>query len=74
MDTNPRGGETVTVDRARLRGPEGVPPEPFFSIGARLTLEAILRTGDAWEAGEPGNPVLKTLARMPRLLGYSLGH
>jgi len=54
--------------------PKSFPPEPFFSIGARLTLEAILRTDEAWEAGKPGNPVLKTLARLPRLLGYSLGH
>jgi hypothetical protein len=54
--------------------PKSFPPEPFFSIGARLTLEAILRTDEAWEAGRPGNPVLKTLARLPRLLGYNLGH
>jgi glycine/D-amino acid oxidase-like deaminating enzyme len=54
--------------------PKSFPPEPFFSIGARLTLEAILRTDEAWEAGKAGNPVLKTMARMPRMLGYSLGH
>jgi len=54
--------------------PKSFPPEPFFSIGARLTLEAILRTDEAWEAGRSGNPVLKTLARLPRLLGYNLGH
>jgi glycine/D-amino acid oxidase-like deaminating enzyme len=54
--------------------PKSFPPEPFFSLGARLTLEAILRTDDAWEAGKPGNPVLKTVARLPRLFGYNLGH
>jgi hypothetical protein len=50
------------------------PPEPLLHVGARLTLEAILRTDDAWEAGRPGNRVLETLARLPRRLGYNLGH
>jgi glycine/D-amino acid oxidase-like deaminating enzyme len=50
------------------------PPEPLLSIGARLTLEAILRTDDAWEAGRSGNPVLKTMARLPRRFGFNLGH
>jgi len=50
------------------------PPEPFLRLGARLTLEAILRTDDAWEAGRPGNPLLKAIARLPRRLGYNLGH
>jgi glycine/D-amino acid oxidase-like deaminating enzyme len=50
------------------------PPEPLLSVGARLTLEAILRTDDAWEAGRSGNPVLKMMARLPRHLGYNLGH
>jgi len=54
--------------------PRSFPPEPFLSVGARLTLEAILRTDDAWEAGRSGNIVLKTLARLPRLFGYNLGH
>jgi glycine/D-amino acid oxidase-like deaminating enzyme len=50
------------------------PPEPLLHVGARLTLEAILRTDDAWEAGRSGNRVLETLARLPRRLGYNLGH
>jgi hypothetical protein len=50
------------------------PPEPFLHLGARLTLEAILRTDDAWEAGKPGNPLLKAIAQLPRWLGYNLGH
>jgi glycine/D-amino acid oxidase-like deaminating enzyme len=49
------------------------PPEPFLQVGARITLEAILRTDDAWEAGRPGSRVLKTLAGLPRRLGYNLG-
>jgi glycine/D-amino acid oxidase-like deaminating enzyme len=54
--------------------PKQFPPEPFLSIGARLTLEAILRTDEAWEAGRSGNAVLKMVARLPRHLGYNLGH
>ena len=54
--------------------PKQFPPEPFLSVGARVTLEAILRTDEAWEAGRPGNPVLKMVARLPRLMGYNLGH
>ncbi len=50
------------------------PPEPLLHVGARLTLEAILRTDDAWEAGRSGNPLLKTMARLPRRFGYNLGH
>ena len=50
------------------------PPEPLLSVGARLTLEAILRTDDAWEAGRSGNPVLEMMARLPRRFGYNLGH
>ena len=50
------------------------PPEPLLRIGAKLTLEAILRTDDAWEAGRPGSRLLKMLARLPRRLGYNLGH
>jgi glycine/D-amino acid oxidase-like deaminating enzyme len=50
------------------------PPEPLLSVGAKLTLAAILRTDDAWEAGRSGNPVLELMARLPRRLGYNLGH
>jgi hypothetical protein len=50
------------------------PPEPFLSAGASLTLGAILRTDDAWEAGRSGNPVLELMARLPRRFGYNLGH
>jgi glycine/D-amino acid oxidase-like deaminating enzyme len=54
--------------------PKRFPPEPLLSLGARLTLEAIRRTDDAWEAGRSGNPVLRWIARAPRKLGYNLGH
>jgi len=50
------------------------PPEPLMHFGGRITLEAILRTDDAWEAGKPGNPLLKAIARLPRRMGYNLGH
>lgn len=50
------------------------PPEPFLSLGARLTLEAILRTDDNLEAGRSVHPLIGAFARMPRRLGYNLGH
>lgn len=50
------------------------PPEPLLHLGAKLTLEAILRTDDAWEAGRSGSRLLRALARLPRRLGYNLGH
>ena len=50
------------------------PPQPLLYLGAKLTLEAILRTDDAWEAGGSGSRLLKAVARLPRRLGYNLGH
>ena len=50
------------------------PPQPFLYLGAKLTLEAILRTDDAWEAGRSGSRLLEAVARLPRRLGYNLGH
>ena len=50
------------------------PPEPLLYASERgLTLEAILRTDDAWEAGRSGSRLLETVARLPRRLGYNLG-
>lgn len=68
-----RRDEFTTLPLVGLRS-KRFPPEPLLSIGARLTLEAILRTDDAWEAGRRGNPLLEMVARMPRRLGYNLGH
>jgi glycine/D-amino acid oxidase-like deaminating enzyme len=50
------------------------PPEPLLSLGASFTLEAILRTDDAWEAGRSGSRLLAAVARLPRRMGYNLGH
>jgi glycine/D-amino acid oxidase-like deaminating enzyme len=50
------------------------PPEPFLRLGATLTLEAILRTDDAWEDGRSANRLVAMVARLPRRLGYNLGH
>jgi len=50
------------------------PPEPILHLGAKLTLGAILRTDDAWEAGRSGNPLFKAMARLPRRIGYNLGN
>jgi glycine/D-amino acid oxidase-like deaminating enzyme len=54
--------------------PKNFPPEPFLFVGARLTLEAILRTDDAWEANRSPGRLLETVARLPRRMGYNLGH
>lgn len=53
--------------------PRAFPPEPFRYIGARVVREAIVRTEQAEERGERGNPVLRALSRLPRRLGYHLG-
>jgi glycine/D-amino acid oxidase-like deaminating enzyme len=68
-----RQDEYSTLALARYT-PKRFPPEPLLSIGARITLQAILRTDDAWAAGRKGNVVLRQVARMPRRLGYSIGH
>lgn len=53
--------------------PRSFPPEPFRFAGARVVREAIVRTEEAQERGEPGSKVLREVARLPRRLGYHLG-
>lgn len=65
-------------DLARLpivgRRQRPFPPEPLRFVGARLAREALIRRDDALDEGrEPSIPV-RALARLPRLLGYRLGH
>ncbi|HET6380630.1 MAG TPA: FAD-binding oxidoreductase [candidate division Zixibacteria bacterium] len=51
-----------------------LPPEPLRFLGARLVREALVRQDDALDAGrEPSLPV-RLAARLPRLLGYRIGH
>ncbi|MEX1046103.1 MAG: FAD-binding oxidoreductase [Actinomycetota bacterium] len=53
--------------------PKLFPPEPFLSVGAYITHEAIVRTDDAEDSGRRPNRFLRWLARLPRRLGYNLG-
>jgi hypothetical protein len=50
------------------------PPEPLRFVGARLVREALIRQDDAFDAGRSPGPIVRGLARLPRLLGYRLGH
>lgn len=50
------------------------PPEPMRYVGARLIREALIRRDDALDAGRrPAWPV-RTMARIPGLLGYRFEH
>jgi glycine/D-amino acid oxidase-like deaminating enzyme len=50
------------------------PPEPLRFVGARLVREALIRQDDALDAGRRPSWAVRALARLPRLLGYRLGH
>jgi len=49
------------------------PPQPFRSIGAAVIRRAIIAKDTAEETGHNPNPVMATLARLPRRMGYLLG-
>jgi hypothetical protein len=49
------------------------PPQPFRSIGAAVIRRAIIAKDTAEETGNNPNPVMATLARLPRRMGYLLG-
>jgi glycine/D-amino acid oxidase-like deaminating enzyme len=51
-----------------------LPPEPFRFIGARLVREALIREDDALDAGRRPSLLVRAIARLPRILGYKLGH
>jgi hypothetical protein len=51
-----------------------LPPEPFRFIGARLIREALIRRDDALDAGRTPSFPVRTLARVPGLLGYRFEH
>ncbi len=69
-------GVSNEFSRSPLVGyrPRRFPPEPLLSLGVRLVLEAIVRTDDAWDEGRRANPALEFLARLPRRIGYHIGH
>ena len=51
-----------------------LPPEPIRYIGARMVREALIREDDALDAGRRPGLLVRAIARIPRLLGYKLGH
>ena len=51
-----------------------LPPEPIRFIGARMIREALIREDDALDAGRRPSLLVRAIARLPRLLGYKLGH
>jgi glycine/D-amino acid oxidase-like deaminating enzyme len=51
-----------------------LPPEPVRYLGARIVREALIREDDARDAGRRPSLVVRAIARLPRLLGYQLGH
>lgn len=50
------------------------PPEPFRYIGARMIREALVRKDEAEDLGRRPGLLVRSMARLPRLLGYRLGH
>jgi glycine/D-amino acid oxidase-like deaminating enzyme len=53
--------------------PKRFPPEPLRTIGAHVVREAIVRTERAEERGHRPNLLSRTVAGIPRRLGYRLG-
>jgi len=49
------------------------PTEPFRSIGAAVTQQAIVRKDEAEDLGLQADPVTSFIAQLPRRLGYELG-
>jgi glycine/D-amino acid oxidase-like deaminating enzyme len=69
-----RGAATVSSLPFVNRRQPVLPPEPFRFIGARLIREALIREDDALDAGRQPGLLVRGVARLPRLLGYKLGH
>jgi hypothetical protein len=61
----------LAVVNARARR---FPPEPLRYIGARVVREALVRRDDTEDAGRRAGPLVRLIARLPRLLGYRIGH
>ena len=54
--------------------PRLFPPQPFRSWGAAVVRRAMIAQETAEEQGRRPNPLINQLARMPRRMGYLLGH
>jgi glycine/D-amino acid oxidase-like deaminating enzyme len=54
--------------------PRLFPPQPFRSWGAAAVRRAMIAEETAEEQGRRPNPFVSQIARMPRRMGYLLGH
>jgi glycine/D-amino acid oxidase-like deaminating enzyme len=54
--------------------PRLFPPQPFRSWGAAVVRRAMIAKETAEEQGRRPNPLVNQIARMPRRMGYLLGH
>lgn len=61
----------LAVVGARARG---FPPEPFRYVGARMIREALIRKDEAEDQHRRPGILTRLVARVPRLLGYRIGH
>ena len=50
------------------------PPEPIRYVGARLVREALVRRDDTEDRGRRPGTLVRLTSRLPRLLGYRIGH
>ena len=50
------------------------PPEPLRYVGARMIREALVRKDEAEDQGRRPNLLVRSVARVPRWLGYRIGH
>jgi glycine/D-amino acid oxidase-like deaminating enzyme len=70
------GGGDASVAELPFVGPRQpvLPPEPIRFIGARMVREALIREDDALDDGRHPNAIVRLVTRLPRLLGYRVGH
>ena len=68
-----RDTDTVRLPMVNPK-PRLFPPQPFRSWGAATVRRAMISKETAEEQGRRPNPLIDQLAKMPRRMGYLLGH
>jgi glycine/D-amino acid oxidase-like deaminating enzyme len=68
-----RDTDTVRLPMVNPK-PRLFPPQPFRSWGAAVVRRAMIAKETAEEQGRRPNPLVDQLAKMPRRMGYLLGH
>jgi glycine/D-amino acid oxidase-like deaminating enzyme len=69
------GRDTDTIRLPMVNpAPRLFPPQPFRSWGAAVVRRAMIAKETAEEQGRRPNPLVDQIARMPRRMGYLLGH